>query len=601
MDALAPADILAFEGFRLDRRLGSLLKQDQDGAWRPVAIGSRALDVLSVLADRQATLLSKEEIMAAAWPGTVVEDNNLAVQISALRRILDRDRAEGSCIQTIPGRSYRFLAPVTQCEAETPPTTDAFAHLGDDALAIMDARAIGFGVSGEREQGSAPASRRNRRFPRGAIGALMGFLLLLGGAAGWYLHSPGSTGVHPPPRLSMVVLPFTNLSADREQQYFADGITEDLTTDLSRIPDILVISRDSAFTYQDKSVNAKQIGSQLGVRYVLEGSVQRSGNQVRVNAQLINAETDTHLWAERFDREISDLFALQSEITSRVAIALNLELIGVEVSRPNEHPDTMDYIFRGRAAFLKPQSRDNYAEAIGQYERALALDPQSVEAQSSLAAALAGRVLEEMTDSRAADIVRAQRLAQQASTTSPRNPLANYAEGQVLRAENRYKEAIPEYEAAIASNRNWVNALSALADCKLHAGPIEQVIPLQEQVVRLSPRDPLISSMYGRIGIAYLLQSRTDEAIVWLEKARDANPARLPPHSFLASAYGLKGETERAAAELAEARKLVSDDRFSSIARQRVRVAKYFENPAIRALFETTHFAGLRKAGVPEK
>jgi adenylate cyclase len=210
-------------------------------------------------------------------------------------------------------------------------------------------------------------------------------------------------------------------------------------------------------------------------------------------------------------------------------------------------------------------------------------------------------VLEEMTDSRAADIVRAQRLAQQASTTSPRNPLANYAEGQVLRAENRYKEAIPEYEAAIASNRNWVNALSALADCKLHAGPIEQVIPLQEQVVRLSPRDPLISSMYGRIGIAYLLQSRTDEAIVWLEKARDANPARLPPHSFLASAYGLKGETERAAAELAEARKLVSDDRFSSIARMRRRIVKVIESPAIRALYETTYFAGLRKAGMPEE
>jgi DNA-binding winged helix-turn-helix (wHTH) protein len=159
MDAPAPADMLLFEGFRLDRRLGSLLTQDEDGAWRPVAIGSRALDVLSVLADRQGTLLSKEEIMAVAWPNTVVEDNNLSVQIAALRRILDRDRTDVSCIQTIPGRGYRFVAPVTQCEAETPATTAAFAHQGDDARATVGARTIGFGVSGEPEQGAAPASR----------------------------------------------------------------------------------------------------------------------------------------------------------------------------------------------------------------------------------------------------------------------------------------------------------------------------------------------------------------------------------------------------------------------------------------------------------
>src|SRR5436190_5411355 len=136
------------------------------------------------------------------------------------------------------------------------------------------------------------------------------------------------------PRLSIVVLPFNNLSDDREQQYFADAITEDLTTDLSRIEGSFVISRNSAFTYKDKPVNAKQIGRELGVRYVLEGSVRRSGNQVRVNAQLIDAETDAHLWAERFDRDTAHLFALENEITSRIAIALNLELIGAEATRP---------------------------------------------------------------------------------------------------------------------------------------------------------------------------------------------------------------------------------------------------------------------------
>src|SRR5271163_1335885 len=185
------------------------------------------------------------------------------------------------------------------------------------------------------------------------------------------------------PHLSIVVLPFANLSNDPDQQYFADGITEDLTTDLSRLADMLVISRNTAFTYKDKPVNAKQLGRELGVRYLLEGSVQRSGNQLRVNAQLIDAETDAHLWADRFDRDMGDLFALQNEITGRLGNTLGIELMAAEAARPIERPDALDYIFRGRALYFgKGPSRDNYAEAISLFERALALDPQSAEAQT---------------------------------------------------------------------------------------------------------------------------------------------------------------------------------------------------------------------------
>jgi TolB-like protein len=164
---------------------------------------------------------------------------------------------------------------------------------------------------------------------------------------------PAPAAISPPlvaPRLSIVVLPFTNLNNDPDQQYFPDGITEDLTTDLSRIANMFVISRNTAFTYQGKRVDTKQIGRELGVRYVLEGSVQRSVNHVRVNAQLINAETDAHLWAERFDGDTNDLFALQEEITSRIAIALGVELTGAEAARPTEHPDALDYLLRGYAA-----------------------------------------------------------------------------------------------------------------------------------------------------------------------------------------------------------------------------------------------------------
>ena len=184
------------------------------------------------------------------------------------------------------------------------------------------------------------------------------------------------------PRFSIVVLPFTNLSNDADQQYFADGITDDLTTDLSRIGHMFVISRNTAFTYRDKPVNAKQIGRELGVRYVLEGSVRRSNNQVRVNVQLIDAETGAHLWAERFDSDIGDLLVLQNQITGRLSNALNLELVGVEAARPTDHPDAPDYILRGRAAIYKGDARENYAQAIDLFEHALALAPRSIEAQS---------------------------------------------------------------------------------------------------------------------------------------------------------------------------------------------------------------------------
>jgi TolB-like protein len=344
-----------FEGFRLDRRSGVLFRRDQQGVFAPIAIGRRALDLLGVLVERPGDLVSRNEIIEAVWPVTTVEDSNLNVQIAALRRILDDGRAEGSCIQTVSGRGYRFVGPVTRVEPAVPPAGNGQPH------------APNIGVSA---------------------------------------HLAAA------PRLSIVVLPFSNLSDDREQQYFADGITEDLTTDLSRLADMLVISRNTAITYRSKPVGTKQIGRELCVRYVLEGSVRRSGDQVRVNAQLIDAETNAHLWAERFDRDMGDLFALQNEITGRIAVELNLELIASEAARPTAKPDAFDYMLRGRAAGLKPKTRKNHAEAISLYERALALDPRSVAAQSYLAGELAGRVLNQMTDSPTADISRAEELAE---------------------------------------------------------------------------------------------------------------------------------------------------------------------------------------------
>jgi tetratricopeptide (TPR) repeat protein len=293
------------------------------------------------------------------------------------------------------------------------------------------------------------------------------------------------------------------------------------------------------------------------------------------------------------------LFALQNEITSRIAIALNLALTSREAARPTDSPDAFDFILRGRAARYRPTSRETYAEAISWYERALALDPGSVQAKSRLASALAERVLESMTNSAAADISRAEGLIGQVLAVSPLDPLAHHAKGLVLRVQGRPEEATPEFEAVLAFDRNATGALFQLGWCKLMTGLIDEAIPLAEQRIRLSPRDPSIAQRYLRIGWAHMLQSRTDEAIVWLEKARHANPELSPVHAWLASAYALREETERAAAELAEARRLRGEGSYSSIAR--IGATGYWVVPKSRALFEATYFAGLRKAGVPEE
>jgi TolB-like protein len=407
------------------------------------------------------------------------------------------------------------------------------------------------------------------------------------------------------PHLSIVVLPFASLSNDPDQQYFADGITEDLTTDLSRIADMFVIARNTAFTYKGKSVDAKQVGRELGVRYLLEGSVRRSGQQVRVNAQLVDAETGAHLWAERLDRDVGDLFLLQNEITGQIARALQFELAIADAGRLTEHPDVLDCILRGRAAWWKSTYGTNYAEPLGLFERALALDARAVEAQIWLALMLVNRVLDFASgffhyDASDADLRRADEFVAQALAVSPNSAWAHYVKGQVLRAQSRFEDAAIEYETAIKFDRNLANAYAWLGRCKLIIGSVDEVIQPTEYAIRLSPRDRNLAPWYGQIGAVHLLKARTDEAVPWLEKARSAHAGLHFIHAYLAAGYALNGETGRASVALDEARRL--SDRYSSIARLKAASGTpWFEAPKLRALAETTYFAGLRLAGMPEE
>jgi tetratricopeptide (TPR) repeat protein len=204
-----------------------------------------------------------------------------------------------------------------------------------------------------------------------------------------------------------------------------------------------------------------------------------------------------------------------------------------------------------------------------------------------------------MTDSVEADIERATDLVDTVLSTSHRDALAHFVKGQVLRLQNRFEAALPEYEAAVALDRNSVLALATFGQCKFFTGTLEDVIPAQEQAIRLSPRDPRIANWFWRIAMVHLLQGRTDDAIIWLERACRANSRLSGPHGWLASAYALKGNMERAASELAEARRLSGDRRYASIARYKA--AQSFGSPKTQALAEETFFAGLHKAGVPDE
>ena len=313
-------------------------------------------------------------------------------------------------------------------------------------------------------------------------------------------------------RLSIVVLPFSNLSTDPDQEYFADAITDDLTTDLSRISDSFVIARNTAFTYKGKAVNAKQISRDLSVRYVLEGSVRRMGDRAQVNVQLIDGETGAHLWADRFETDRRDLAEAQAQITGRLARSLNLELMKdagrrIESDRAVD-PNARDLVMRGWAVFYdaggatgKSGARE---EARRDFERALEIDSRSIDARVGLAMILNGDIASGNSNSIPQDKVRAGQLLIEAIQRDPNRSLAHAAMGQLRRLENRLVESQIELEKAVALDQNDAWALRELGQTLMFQGKAEPAIPYVEKAIRLSPREPTLFVAFMVMGKSHL-------------------------------------------------------------------------------------------------
>ena len=399
-----------------------------------------------------------------------------------------------------------------------------------------------------------------------------------------------------PPHLSIVVLPFANLSGDPEQDYFVDGVTESLTTDLSRISGSFVIARNTAFTFKGKAVDVKQVGRELNVRYVLEGSVQRDGKRFRVNVELIDARTGNCLWAERFDKPVANLFDMQDDIVSRLANTLRAQLIAAEArcAERTPHPDAMDLEFQGRACLYKGATPEHFIQARGFFERALELDPESIEAMVGLAMvdATVGALF--MTDDGTARFAAAEAASIKALSLAPNHALAHLILGGVQMFTKRADQGIREYEQALALDRNLANAHALIGFAKYFLGRGEETETHIQEALRLSPRDTLASRWMLWVGFAKVQLNLDAEAVVWMRRGLDANRNYSVAHFNLAAALARLGALDQARAAVQAG--LTLDPNFTI---RRFRAIALSDNPAYLAGRERI-YEGMRLAGVPE-
>jgi TolB-like protein/Tfp pilus assembly protein PilF len=497
-----------------------------------VPIGQRGALILAALSTSVGEVLTKTRLVDAAWPGMAIEESNLSVQIAALRKALGPAPDGGDWIVTVPRVGYRFF---DERKSAAIPTADVV------------------GISRDRAD---------------------------------------------PPRLSIVVLPFANLGSDPEQEYFADGVTDSLTTDLSRIGGALVIGRSTAFTYKAKAVELKQIGRDLNVRYVLEGSIQRSGNRMRVNAQLVDTESGIRLWAERFDKAVAELFEMQDEIVTRLARQLDAALVSAEARRAEKapHPDSMDLFFQGMDRFNKSRNPNDIAQAQTYFERALAVDPDNVDALAWSAYANTQLVVSGFAaGERTARFRAAEAAAAKALLLAPDHAFSHVAMGFVLGFTNRIERAIAECERALALDRNfaWVHAIIGLH--KLHLDRGEETEAHVQEALRLSPRDANVSMFFAIAGFAKDWLGRYEEAVAWQRRSIEANGNEPTAHFHLGIALAHLGRSEEA---LAAARAGLALAPHFTIASHRA--GNIFSDSPAHLAWRERQYEGLRKAGVPE-
>jgi TolB-like protein/Tfp pilus assembly protein PilF len=473
---------------------------------QPAVLGARAFDLLMCLIEHRDRVVTKDELMKLVWPGLVVEENNLTVHVSALRKLLG-----AQAVATVPGRGYRFAMQVRESGTDTLTATQqvAMASTPDSAPAPTTASA--------------------------------------------------ETALPLPDKPSVAVLPFDNMSGDASQTYIADGFTEDLITALSKYHWLRVIARNSCFAFKGQAVDVRRAAKELEAKYVVEGSVRRAGNRLRVTAQLLDGATGEHIWGDRYDRDLEDLFALQDEINGMIVGRLEPELGLAErtraIQKPTQNLGAWDCYHLGLSQMYRFTAEGNVG-AQWLLRRAIELDPRFALAHARLAYCM---ILEMVYfDARPAPDVLEEvlRLAQSAVALDAEDAFCLMALGRVHIARREYEMGLAACKAALALNPSMGIAYCGVGDALAYSGRLADAIPYFEEAIRLSPNDPWRWAFYSYGALACILVGRFEQAVEWAQKAILVPNCQYWARAHLAAALGYLGRTAEAAATLAELKKL---------------------------------------------
>jgi TolB-like protein/DNA-binding winged helix-turn-helix (wHTH) protein len=529
-----------------------------------VSITPQVFDLLDYLIRNRERVVSKDDLIGAVWNGRIVSDAALTTRLNAARHAIGDSGEAQRLLKTLPRKGLRFVGSVQ--ESQTPAVASVATHPDEQGL------------------------KRSARPGQSCVVDGEGF--------GTATHDGGTISDRPrSARLSIVVLPFANLSGEPQHDCFVDSVTETLTTDLSRFGNLFVIARNSALSYKGKEIDVRQVGRELNVRYVLEGSLQRNGNRLRVNVQLIDAENGKHLWAERFEKPIADLFDMQDEIVSRLAPTLRNQLV-IAAARRAEHllnPDAKDLTFQGVACISKGWTAEYAAQARHFLERALAIDHRNVGALFNMANLdlIVGFFL--LTDEPTACLSAAETNAIKTLSLIPDDAYSHFILGGIYIMTNRAIQGIAECEHALALDRNLASAHSSIGFAKVLMGRAVETEGHVLEAFRLSPCDMAASRWTHYVGTAKIHLGADAEAVDWLRRSIETNRNLPPAHFALAAASGLLGARDeaRAAAQAG----LAINPGFTI---RRLRAAKFSDNPTFLAGQERM-CEGMRIAGVPEQ
>jgi TolB-like protein len=504
-----------------------------------VAIGPQVFDLLLYLIENRAHVVSKDDVLDVVWSGRIVSESTLTSHINAVRKAIGDSGEAQHLVRTIARKGFRFVGDVS--EVRSPAASD-----------------LAKGEPAPPDQAPAPAP---------AV----------------------------PDKPSIAVLAFQNMSGDLEQEYFADGVVEDIITALSRIRWLFVIARNSSFTYKGRAVDVKQIGHELGVRYVLEGSVRKAVNRVRITGQLIDAATGAHLWAERFEGSLDDIFELQDQVAASVVGAIAPQLERAEIERaqhkPTENLNAHDYYLRGMAK-LQQGTRDAVNEALPLFEKAIELDPNFASAYGTAAWCYFWRKANGWMVDGPHDVAEGVRLAWRAVELGRDDAVALTRAGHALaHLDGDLDAGIALLDRAVMLNPNLAAGWFLGGFLRVWYGETDSAIEHFERAMRLSPLDPEIYRMQAGMAVAHLFAGRFDAASSWAEKAYLNLPSFLMVVGVVAASHALAGRLDDARRAMDHLRELDPALRISGLK----------DWLSIRRPEDLTTFAeGLRRAGLPE-